>query len=204
MAPADLNKKLNRSFYITSAQKAARMLLGKIFVRIKEGSILSGMITEVEAYDGSVDEAAHTFIGKTKRNEVMFGEGGVLYVYFTYGMHFCCNVVTGKEGEGCAVLLRGIEPLEGIDEMAVNRYGRKTISEKEKINLTNGPAKITQAFAIDRSDNGKDLTGSEIFILDAETIPLKKISVTKRIGIKKSVDLPWRFYINGNSYVSKK
>lgn len=204
MNKIDLTGRLRREFFLGNVVDTARELLGKTFVRIEKGKILSGMITEVEAYNGAVDEASHSFNGKTKRNEVMFRQGGLLYVYFTYGMHFCCNVVTGKENDGCAVLIRGIEPLTGISEMALNRFGRKDLTAKEKINLTNGPAKITQAFGIKREDNGKDLTGTEIFILDSGRIPDKNISVSKRIGIKKSVDLPWRFYISDNPYISKK
>lgn len=204
MNKIDLTGRLRREFFLGNVVDTARKLLGKTFVRLEKGKTLSGKITEVEAYDGSVDEASHSFNGKTKRNEVMFGPGGMLYVYFTYGMHFCCNVVTGLEDEGCAVLIRSVEPLTGISEMAVNRFGKKDLTVKEKINLTNGPAKIAQAFGIKREDNGKDLTGSEIFILDSMRIPEKNISVSKRIGIKKSVDLPWRFYISDNPYISKK
>lgn len=134
----------------------------------------------------------------------MFRRGGLLYVYFTYGMHFCSNIVTGEEGNGSAVLLRGIEPVDGIEFMELNRFGETELSANERINLTNGPAKLTKAFGIGRINNGTDLTGNEIFILDNEAIPKKKISSSKRIGIKKSVDLPWRFYINDNPFVSRK
>lgn len=204
MNETDISGKLKSQFFLAPVLSVAKNLLGKTFVRVTDDQILSGKIVEVEAYDGSIDEASHSFSGKTKRNEVMFGEGGLLYVYFTYGMHFCCNVVTGNAGDGCAVLIRGIEPIIGIDKMAFNRYDRETINGKERINLTNGPAKITQAFSIKREDNGKNLTGNEIYILNAGPIPPKKISISKRIGIKKSVDLPWRFYINDNPFVSKK
>jgi DNA-3-methyladenine glycosylase len=204
MSKTDLTGRLRKEFFLGDVLDIAPGLLGKKFVRIIKNKILSGMIVEVEAYNGAVDEASHSFNGRTKRNEVMFMPGGLLYVYFTYGMHFCCNVVTGREDEGCAVLIRGIEPLTEIEEMSMNRYGKKDLTVKEKINLTNGPAKITRAFGIKREDNGKDLTGNEIFLLDHESIPAKNISASKRIGIKKSVDLPWRFYINDNPFVSKK
>lgn len=196
-------KKLPKEFYQRPVTEAAINLLGKILVRRGGNFIYSGKIVEAEAYGGPDDMASHSYPGLTKRNEVMFRTGGVLYVYFTYGMHFCCNAVTGSEGEGYAVLIRAVEPLEGIDRMALNRFGRKKISEREKINLTNGPAKLTQAFAIKREDNGTDLSGSEIYILDAPSVDPKKISASKRIGIKKSVDLPWRFFIKDNPFVSK-
>ena len=165
---------------------------------------LAGRIVEVEAYDGSIDQAAHTFIGRTKRNEIMFGQGGYLYVYFTYGVHFCSNVVTGKEGQGTAVLIRALEPISGIEEMIKNRFGRDLKNEKEKLNLTNGPGKICQAFNINREHYGADLTGSQIFIIDQSTVKSKDIITAKRIGISKSVDLPWRFYIKNNPWVSVK
>jgi DNA-3-methyladenine glycosylase len=203
MNKINLTDKLGKDFYLADVLTVARNLLGKTFVRINNNKILSGRIVEVEAYNGSTDEASHSFKGKTSRNEVMFKSGGLLYVYFTYGMHFCGNIVTGKEGSGCAVLLRGIEPIDGIEEMSLNRYGKTNLTVKEKISLTNGPAKICQAFGIDRENNGLDLTGNEIFILNSKITPKKKISVSKRIGIKKSVDLPWRFYINDNPFVSR-
>jgi DNA-3-methyladenine glycosylase len=167
-------------------------------------AFLAGKIVEVEAYNGSVDQAAHTFIGKTKRNEIMFHQGGYLYVYFTYGVHFCANVVTGKEGQGTAVLIRAIQPLIGIDVMITNRYGRDLKNEKEKLNLTNGPGKICQALRINQDHYGADLTGNEILIIDQPKVDNKNIIVTKRIGISKSVDLPWRFYIKDNPWVSAK
>ncbi|TSA27470.1 MAG: DNA-3-methyladenine glycosylase [Ignavibacteriales bacterium] len=199
-----LQKKLLKKFYTRDVHIVAKELLGKYLVRTTGHKYLIGKIVEVEAYDGSVDEAAHTYGGKTKRNEVMFNGGGFLYVYFTYGMHFCSNVVVGKLNEGKAVLLRAVEPLSGIGQMVVNRFGKKDISALELKNLTNGPAKICQAFGIARGDNGKDLTGKEIFILDSPKLSENKIVASTRIGIKKSVDLPWRYYIKNNSFLSRK
>jgi len=197
-------QKLPISFYTRNVQIVAKELLGKIFVRKYSSSFLSGRIVEVEAYDGSVDESAHSFIGKTKRNEVMFNGGGLLYVYFTYGMHFCANVVTGKVNEGCAVLIRAVEPIDGIDLMSQNRFHKISLSEKEKLNLTNGPAKFCQAFAITKEQNGISLLSDEIFIINANKINPSEIVNSKRIGIKKSVDLPWRYFIKDNPFVSKK
>ncbi|MDX1699683.1 MAG: DNA-3-methyladenine glycosylase, partial [Melioribacteraceae bacterium] len=178
---------------------------GKIFI-LKDkfsGRKLSARITEVEAYDGCIDEAAHTFRGKTERNKVMFSEGGHLYIYFTYGIHHCANVVTGSANEGTAVLLRAMEPLEGIDIFAFRRFGKTDINEREKYQLLNGPAKICQAFGLDRKNNGASLVGNDVFILHSEHISKNKIVSTRRIGIKKSVDLPWRFYIKNNQFISK-
>jgi len=197
-------KKLPRNFYTRNLLRVAKELLGKILVKNDAGETISGRIVEVEAYDGSIDEAAHTFRGKTQRNEVMFREGGYLYVYFTYGNHFCGNVVTGREGKGTAVLIRAVEPFEGIELMIKNRYKRGLLNEKEKYNLTSGPGKVCSAFGIERKHYGLDLTGDKIYLLNQPKISDDKIVITKRIGIKKSVDLPWRFYIRDNHYVSRK
>ena len=197
-------KKLPRKFYTREVKTVAKDLLGKILVKKEGSSTLSGRIVEVEAYDGNVDEAAHTFIGKTKRNEIMFNEGGYFYVYFTYGAHFCCNVVTGKKDHGTAVLIRAVEPIEGINKMIKNRFGRKLLNEKERFNLTSGPGKVCQAMGINRSHYGADLTLDKIFIIDAPKLKKNMMVVTKRVGIKKSVNLPWRFYIKENPYVSRK
>jgi len=196
--------KLSPKFYRREVLKVARELLGKIFVRVYNGKKLAGKIVEVEAYDGSIDKAAHSFGGMTKRTEVMFAEGGLLYVYFTYGVHFCSNVVTGSKGEGTALLLRGIEPIKNIAVMSHNRFNKDNLTEKEKRNLTSGPAKITQAFNIGKEENGTDLTKNKIYILDNENINDGDIVITKRIGITRSVELPWRYYIKDNPYISKK
>jgi DNA-3-methyladenine glycosylase len=197
-------KKLNREFYLNDTLEVAKQLLGKTFVRVLNGVTLAGKITETEAYIGSVDESSHSFNGKTKRNEVMFGEGGHLYVYFTYGMYFCANVVTGKAGVGDAVLIRAMEPLNGLSMLAKNRFGKSVITEREKINLLTGPAKICMAFDITKEENGADLLGEEFFILDSESIPEQAIITTERVGISKSKDLPWRFYINNSKFISRK
>ncbi len=197
-------KKLPKNFYTRDVLTVAKELLGKVLIKNEEGSLLAGKIVEVEAYDGSVDEAAHTFIGRTKRNEIMFNEGGYFYVYFTYGAHFCCNVVTGKKDHGTAVLIRAVEPLAGIERMSLNRFNKILLSDKEKLNLTNGPGKICEAFGITKKHYGLDLTGEKVFILDRPKLKSEQIVTSKRIGIKKSVELPWRFYIKDNPYVSKR
>ena len=200
----DLQKKLPRKFYTRDVLIVAKELLGKILVKKEKGLILSGVIVEVEAYDGEIDKAAHTYIGRTKRNEIMFGTGGFFYVYFTYGAHFCCNIVTGIEGKGTAVLIRAVEPLEGEKIMIKNRFGRDLKNEKEKFNLTSGPGKVCQAFSITKEHYGIDLTGNEIFIINSRTLNEDEIGVSQRIGIKKSVHLPWRFFIKNNKYISRK
>jgi DNA-3-methyladenine glycosylase len=134
----------------------------------------------------------------------MFEAGGYLYVYFTYGAHHCCNVVTGKKGHGTAVLIRAIEPIIGLNRMIKNRFERKLKNEKEIFNLTSGPGKVCQAFKLDRSHSGTDLTGNKIFILNGEKIKSRDIGISKRIGITRSVDLPWRFFIKDNPYLSRK
>ena len=197
-------KILPRKFYTREVRAVAKDLLGKILIKKDGNSILAGKIVEVEAYDGKIDQAAHTFIGKTKRNRIMFNEGGYFYVYFTYGTHYCCNVVTGKKDHGTAVLIRAIEPVKGVKKMIENRYGRDLLNEKERFNLTSGPGKVCRAMGINKSHYGADLTDGTIFILDSQKVQKNMIVVTKRVGIKKSIELPWRFYIKDNPYVSKK
>lgn len=204
MADYLLTKKLKKSFYRRELLDVARDLLGKIFVKASGDKILAGKIVEVEAYHGDSDEAAHSYGGITKRNEIMFEAGGYLYVYFTYGAHHCCNVVTGKRGQGTAVLIRAVEPITGINKMIRNRFGRKIKNDKEIFNLTSGPGKVCQAFSIDRTHSGTDLTGNKIFILHGKKIKSKDIGVSKRIGITRSVDLPWRFFIKNNPYLLRK
>lgn len=199
-----IHKKLPLKFYKRELHKVAQELLGKYLVRKAGKSFLAGKIVEVEAYDGSIDRASHSYNGVTKRNSVMFEGGGKLYVYFTYGMHFCANVVTGGLNEGKAILIRALEPVDGIETMEHNRYGNKVTARVKIENLCNGPGKVCKAFGISRGHNGMDLTGEEIFISGSGRLKAELIKRSKRIGIKKSVDLPWRYYISGNPFVSKK
>jgi DNA-3-methyladenine glycosylase len=189
--------KLPRSFYIRSALVVAPELLGKHFVRIFGGTMLKGMITEVEAYMGAADPASHAFKGQTPRNSVMFREGGHLYVYFTYGMHYCANVVTGSADYAEAVLIRAVSPIQGLDAMIANRAASgKTVPEKD---LSNGPAKFCQAFGIGRSENGTDLCGNEIFIEDAPPVSRRLIRRSERIGISMGKEHLWRFFLDPNT-----
>ena len=202
-------KPLPRSFYLQPTIQVAQKLLGKYFIRRTNENLLVGKIVEVEAYQYN-DPASHSYHGKTIRNSVMFREGGHLYVYFTYGMHFCANVVTGKEGTGEAVLIRAVEPLTGIDVMAKRRSeglrnaGKSALDHKSLIGLTNGPAKFCQAFGITKKENGLDILKSGIIITEGESIPPKSICKSSRIGIKSGLEKQWRFYIRGNPWVKKK
>jgi DNA-3-methyladenine glycosylase len=196
-----LGKPLPRSFYLRPTITVAKDLLGKHLVRRLEDRLLIGKIVEVEAYLGEKDPASHAYRGKTKRNEVMFMEGGHLYVYFTYGMHFCCNVVTEGGGKGRAVLLRAVEPIEGIEMMRKNRSF--DADRKDYWNLTDGPAKLCEAFGIRREDNGTDLLGDGLFLTEGEEIPRWKIGSSTRIGVKNGADKKWRFFLKGNRFVSR-
>ncbi len=194
-------KKLPRSFYTRPALLVAKNLLGKILVRKNGKKILSGMIVEVEAYGGAKDPASHAYHGRTRRNEVMFREGGYLYVYFTYGMHFCANVVTGKKDAGEAVLIRAVEPVAGMEVMKKNRRFDKSAGTMHT--LTNGPAKLCQAFGIKGKDNGIDLLGHEIYLTAGKPIPKSKIGISTRIGISRGKEMQWRFFILENKWISK-
>jgi DNA-3-methyladenine glycosylase len=178
---------LERSFFERDVLTVAQELLGKNLVREKDGIKISGYITEAEAYNGEQDLACHAHVGKTRRNSVMYGPAGHAYVYFTYGMHWLLNCVTGAENYPAAVLLRAIHPVEGFEFIESRR-------NKQPQNLwCDGPAKICQALAIDGSLNGVDLCNpaSPIKIKNGLTIPRKSILSSPRVGIS-SVPEPWR------------
>lgn len=178
------------------AWEVAPSLLGCLLVRDIDGKQLIGKIVEVEAYYQS-DAASHSYKGRTPRTDVMFGPASHLYVYFTYGMHYCCNVVTGPQGHGSAVLIRALEPLEGAGVMEQNRYGRSGLE------LTNGPAKLCEAYQIDKRWNGHDLQEKPLQLVMRDPLPQTDIVQTARIGISQAKDVPWRFYIKNNPYVSR-
>lgn len=178
-----------------SAVRAARRLLGCIVEREIDGQAVQVMIVETEAYD-ETDAASHSFNGRTPRTDVMFGPAGHLYVYFTYGMHYCCNVVTGQVGEGSAVLIRAVEPLIGANILEKRR-------SKTGLQATNGPAKLCQALGIDKKMNGHDLENKPLKLLLQP--PLKGgIVQTTRVGTRQATEVKWRFYIADNPYVSVK
>jgi DNA-3-methyladenine glycosylase len=183
-------------FLNQSAQEVAPALLGCYLERTVDGHKLTGRIVETEAYD-QTDLASHSYRGKTERTAIMFGPSGFLYVYFTYGMHYCCNIVVGPEGYGAAVLIRALEPVEGTDFMIENRHGRGGVT------VTNGPAKVCQALQIDKALNGHNMHKEPLVLIPQQTLPLTEVVQTTRIGISQAKDAPWRFYITGNPYVSK-
>lgn len=178
-----------------SAEDVAPRLLGAVLTRELDGETVRVKIVETEAYD-QTDVASHSYRGETERTKVMFGPAGYLYVYFTYGMHYCCNVVTGPAGHGAAVLIRAVEPIEGEALLQINR-------KATGVNTTNGPAKLCQALGIDKHLNGHDLRRLPLRLELGDSITQESIMQTTRIGIAKGVDVPWRFYIRGNSWVSK-
>lgn len=178
-----------------SAIEVAPRLLGCILERRIDGKMVRVKIVETEAYD-QTDVASHSYNGRTPRTEVMFGPAGYLYVYFTYGMHYCCNVVVGEDGYGAAVLIRAVEPLDGVEVIYQNRKGRKGAD------ITNGPAKLCQALGINKSMNGHNLRQEPLRLIPTEPIKKGNVVQTTRIGISKGQDVPWRFYIKDNEWVS--
>lgn len=189
---------LARSFYARPPVVVARDLLGRLLVRPERGGeALVGRIVECEAYRQD-DPASHSFRGRTARTDVMFGPPGHLYVYFTYGMHYCMNVVTGRDGEGSAVLLRAVEPVEGIDEM----QERRLLTDPRL--LCAGPARLTRAFGVGREHNGTDLVqGGDLFIAPGRRVEGSRVGVSSRIGITVAMEEPWRFYEAGSPFVSR-
>jgi DNA-3-methyladenine glycosylase len=182
-------KVLARSFYDRDTVDVARDLIGKMLVRKINGDTISGIIVETEAYRYKDDPASHTYGGKTERNKIMFGHVGRAYVYFTYGMHYCVNAVAkSSDYEAGAVLLRSLVPRQGIDFMSKQR------KIEDISNLTNGPAKLTQAMMITKKEYGEDLTKkSSLYVTDGFEIKKSEIIAGPRIGIKKAIDKMWNF-----------
>lgn len=194
--------KCTREFYTRPCVDLARALLGCVLVKCGGGKVCKGIIVETEAYLGGEDKAAHSYGGrKTERNEAMFMAPGTAYVYSVYGMHHCFNV--SSDGDGAAVLIRALEPSEGLDAMADRRKGAK----KKVRELCNGPAKLCEAFGIDKTSNKLDLVTDPNLWVEEGVSEVKEVTVAKRIGVEYAeewADKPLRFYISGNSCVSKK
>lgn len=194
---------LPREFFYPDPRKVSRELLGKLLVRKNGRHPLIARIVEVEAYLGTDDAAAHAASGLTQRNAVLFGPPGYAYIYFIYGNHYCLNVSCLPDGIAGGILIRALEPLSGIKEMAALR-GLTLDGTKNLKLLTSGPGRLAEAFGITREqDNGKDLTSvkCDLYMADDGT-PSPKIAVTTRIGLTKAADLPLRYIISGNKFVS--
>ena len=196
-------EKLPREFYLsTNTARIARRFLGKLLVVPGEsGRRVSGMIVEAEAYLGVDDRAAHSHGGRrTARNEVMYAGGGHVYVFFIYGMYYQLNMVTGPADHPHAILIRAVEPVEGIEIMRDRRGAMKDT------NLTSGPGKLAIAFGVTRELNGADLTGDRIWLEEFRKFPKKEIEAGRRIGIDYAgidAELPLRFWLKGNAFVSR-
>lgn len=188
---------LDNEFYSRPAELVAPDLLGKVLWRISSEGTVALRIVETEAYGGFNDPGSHGYRGMTSRNAAMFGESGRAYIYFTYGMHHCLNVVTEREGICSAVLIRAGEPLWGVELMALRR-GRNSLRD-----LASGPAKLTQALSLDRGQNQVRIDGQIIGIGDGPIPSIDQIVVGPRVGIRNGLDLNWRFAIAGNPYVSR-
>lgn len=198
-------RKLTNDFYRRNdLLQIARDLLGKVLVSTWEGLVTSGRIVEVEAYNGIADKASHAWNGRrTNRNEIMYADGGVCYVYLCYGIHHLFNVVTNRSGIPHAILLRALEPLQGTDTMQ-QRTGKKKVDHS----LTRGPGNLSKALGIDTSQSGLSLNSRELYIADDGFVyPVSAIASSPRIGVDYAGEdalLPYRFFIKGNPYVSGK
>jgi DNA-3-methyladenine glycosylase len=194
--------KLKLDFYQRDGVNVAQDLLGKLLVRELDGQKIISKIVETEAYIGPEDKACHAYQNKrTKRTEVMFGRAGNAYIYLIYGMYNCLNIVTASVGKPEAVLIRAVEPIEGLD--TIRKY--RQIKSKKVEDLTNGPGKLCQALAIDKKLNGYDMTyGDKLYVLDSnyklEVVKDKRINIDYAEEYKKKL---WRFYIKGNPFVSR-
>jgi DNA-3-methyladenine glycosylase len=200
--PANI-RALDRAFFSRDPRRVARELLGKVLVRQHSGALLSARIVEVEAYLGEQDPAAHSAAGNTARTAVLFGPPGHAYVYFIYGNHYCLNVSCEPEGQAGSVLVRALEPLSGVEEMAKAR-GIEIHSPKDLLRLTSGPGRLAQAFSITRvGDNGCDLTsGDSNLWIGEDGYRARGIRLTPRIGITKAAGKALRYLLVGNVFVS--
>lgn len=188
-------KLLPEDFYLQDAARAAPQLLGKTLVHDTPAGRLSGTIVEAEAYLSRDDPGCHAARGETRRNASMFRAGGAAYVYLIYGIYHCFNVVTGREGQGEAVLIRALAPREGISLMAQNR-GRRDLRS-----LCSGPGKLCRAFGIDLRLNGHNLREGPLYILEGEEV--RDITTTTRVGLNRGRDKLLRYYVTGSPFISR-
>jgi DNA-3-methyladenine glycosylase len=199
---------LPRNFYERDARRLARALLGQLLVReLDDGTRLAGRIAETEAYMGVADRAAHSYGGRrTPRNASMWGPAGHAYVYFIYGLHYCMNVVAEGPGRPAGVLLRALEPVDGLDAMRTHRSGKIAAARLRDTDLCSGPAKLAQALKLDRSLDGADLVlGTGLRVERGPSVPSAQIVATPRIGVGYAAEwaaAPLRFYVAGNPHVS--
>ena len=189
--------RLGREFFSRDPVSLARDLLGRILFYRSADGLLAGRIVETEAYTGSTDPASHAFRGPTGRNVVMFGPAGHAYVYFSYGMHHCLNVTAERPGQPGAVLLRALEPLAGIEVM------RARGDRGPEARLLSGPGKIGRAFGLTLEDNGRDFTRGPLGVAAGSPPRAREVAVSRRIGISRAVDLPYRFAVIGSRSVSR-
>ena len=188
--------RLPRRYFARHPVTLARDLLGRIvFYRTGQG-LIAGRIVETEAYTGETDPASHAYRGRTTRNAVMFGRAGYAYVYFSYGVHYCLNVTAGQSGVAGAVLLRAMEPLAGTATM------RARGDHGPEARLLSGPGKIGRAFGLTLSDNGRDFTRGPLGIAAGSPVDDRDVAISKRIGISRAVDLPYRFAVIASPSVS--
>ena len=202
--------KLTREFYSRETLQVARELVGKTIVHVVNGIKLSGKIVETEAYIGTIDKACHAYGGKhTPRVETLYGIPGIAYVYFIYGMYHCFNIITKEKGSPEGVLIRAIEPIEGLNEMSKLRFKKcyNDLTKAQIENLTTGPSKLCIAMNINKENNKQDLCTSDLYIEDSAYIEEVTIIEAKRVGIdyaEEAKDFLWRFYIKNNTWVSVK
>ncbi len=198
---------LRREFFNRDPRSVAREIMGKLVVRKAGRKVLAGRIVEVEVYLGADDAAAHAAAGRTARNDVLFGAPGHAYVYFIYGVHYCLNISCMPEGHAGSVLIRALEPVAGMREMAqargIEEFDPESVRDLRK--LLSGPGKLCQALGITRPrDNGKDLLSAKSDLqLRDDQFRVKKILLTPRIGISKSTEMPLRYVFAGNAFVSR-
>lgn len=197
----DLSMKLKREFYLEEGVSLAKNLIGKVLVHESADGITKGVIVETEAYMGKIDDAAHSYKGKSERTNIQYGMGGYAYIYLIYGMHYCMNIVANVEEHPEAVLIRALEPIEGIDLMKLRR---KTDQIR---NLCNGPGKLCQAMEINKSHYGIDLCGDIMYLEENNHCDIVTVVASKRINIEyaeNSKDNLWRFTLADSKFISAK